>query len=474
MHCGAWHPLSHWADSDSQLAGDREHVLRPDRGQLTFSPAPSSLLPALLRVPESTVSSPAPSFPPGQAQVERTKNSATTMTALERRSSISLALIFALRMLGLFLVLPVFALEARKYPGGDDPALVGLAMGIYGLTQAVLQLPLGMASDRFGRKRVIVLGLLVFAAGSLLAAVADSLTGLLLGRALQGAGAVSAAVTALLADQTRDAVRTKAMALVGGSIGLMFAVALVAAPALAAHIGLSGLFGLTGALALAGIAVVLWWVPAESAQHANAPRGRLSDVWKHSDLVRLNLGVFALHTVQLSMWVAVPAMLVQAGLAKDHHWQVYLPAVVLSFAAMGGLFALERKGHLRGALLGAIALVLCVQLGLGALAASGMAPSLWALGPLLFVFFCGFNALEASQPSLVSRMAPATVRGAALGSYNTLQSLGLFAGGALGGALVKWVGVPGLFAATSALSALWLALTWKLRPVGREAGSAGH
>ena len=171
------------------------------------------------------------------------------MTPLERRSSVSLALIFALRMLGLFLVLPVFALEARKYPGGDDPALVGLAMGIYGLTQAVLQLPLGIASDRFGRKRVIVLGLLVFAGGSLLAALADSLTGLLVGRALQGAGAVSAAVTALLADQTRDSVRTKAMALVGGSIGLMFAVALVAAPVLAAHIGLSGLFGLTCALA---------------------------------------------------------------------------------------------------------------------------------------------------------------------------------------------------------------------------------
>ncbi len=176
------------------------------------------------------------------------------MTPLERRSSVSLALIFALRMLGLFLVLPVFALEARKYPGGNDPALVGLAMGIYGLTQAFLQLPLGLASDRLGRKRVIVAGLLVFAAGSLVAALADSITGLLVGRALQGAGAVSAAVTALLADQTRDGVRTKAMALVGGSIGLMFAVALVAAPALAAWGGLAGLFGLTCALALAGIA----------------------------------------------------------------------------------------------------------------------------------------------------------------------------------------------------------------------------
>lgn len=390
------------------------------------------------------------------------------MTPLERRSSVSLALIFALRMLGLFLVLPVFALEARKYPGGDDPALVGLAMGIYGLTQALLQLPLGMASDRFGRKRVIVLGLLVFAAGSLMAALADSLTGLLLGRALQGAGAVSAAVTALLADQTRDAVRTKAMALVGGSIGLMFAVALVAAPVLAAHLGLAGLFGLTCMLALAGIAVMVWWVPPEPTAHHDAPRGRLAEVWTHPDLWRLNLGVFALHTVQLAMWVAVPALLVQAGLPKEQHWHVYLPAVMLSFGAMGGLFALERAGRLRAALLGAIALVLLVQIGLGAVAAtSAQAPTLWLLGPLLFVFFCGFNALEASQPSLVSRMAPARLRGAALGSYNTLQSLGLFAGGALGGALVKWAGAPGLFATTAALTALWLALTWRLRPVGR-------
>ena len=394
------------------------------------------------------------------------------MTPLERRSSISLALIFALRMLGLFLVLPVFALEARKYPGGDDAALVGLALGMYGLTQAFLQLPLGMASDRLGRKRVIVVGLLVFAAGSLVAATAESVMGLLVGRALQGAGAVSAAVTALLADQTRDAVRTKAMALVGASIGLMFAVALVAAPALAAWAGLPGLFGLTCVLALAGVAVVLWWVPPEPAQHKNAPRGRLLDVWKHADLLRLNLGVFVLHSVQLAMWVAVPAMLVQAGLPKAVHWHVYLPAVVLSFVAMGGLFAMERRGHLRGALLLAMALILVVQIALGLLASTAAAPTLWVLGVVLFVFFCGFNALEASQPSLVSRMAPPSLRGAALGTYNMLQSLGLFAGGALGGVLVQWAGVPALFAATSALCALWLVLGWGLQPVARSSAQA--
>ena len=402
------------------------------------------------------------------AGTQGTDKSSTTMTSQERRSSGALALIFALRMLGLFLVLPVFMLEARKYPGGDDPAMIGLAMGLYGLTQALFQLPIGLASDRIGRKRVIVAGLLVFAAGSLIAAMADSLTGLMAGRAIQGAGAVSAAVTALLADLTRDGVRTKAMAMVGGSIGLMFALALVLAPLLNARIGLSGIFGLTCALALAGIAVVLWVVPPEPRQHADAPKGKFSELLGQSDLLRLNFGVFILHTVQMSMWVAVPAMLVQAGLAKEQHWHIYLPAVLLSFLAMGLLFSMERKGKLRKALLGAIGLVLVVQIGLGMLAASGTIPTVWCMALLMFLFFCGFNALEATQPSLVSRMAPAPLRGTALGAYNTLQSLGLFAGGAVGGAVAKFAGVPGLFVMTAVLVALWLVVTWPLRPVGRH------
>ena len=402
------------------------------------------------------------------AGTQGSDKSNTTMTSQERRASGALALIFALRMLGLFLVLPVFMLEARKYPGCDDPAMIGLAMGIYGLTQAVFQLPIGLASDRLGRKRVIVAGLLVFAAGSVIAAMADSLTGLMVGRAIQGAGAVSAAVTALLADLTRDGVRTKAMAMVGGSIGLMFALALVLAPLLNAWIGLSGIFGLTCALALAGIAAVLWVVPPEPAQHANAPKGKFSDLLRQPDLLRLNFGVFILHTVQMSMWVAVPAMLVQAGLAKEQHWHIYLPAVLLSFLAMGLLFSMERKGKLRAALLSAIGLVLVVQIGLGMLAASGTIPTVWCMALLMFLFFCGFNALEASQPSLVSRMAPAPLRGAALGAYNTLQSLGLFAGGAIGGAVAKFAGVPGLFVMTTVLVALWLIVNWPLRPVGRH------
>jgi len=383
------------------------------------------------------------------------------MTAHERRASGSLATIFAARMLGLFLVLPVFALEAARYPGGDDPSLVGMAMGIYGLTQGILQIPFGLASDRYGRKRVIIIGLLVFAVGSFLSAAAPTLGWLIAGRSLQGAGAVSAAVTALLADQTRDEVRTKAMAMVGASIGLMFALSLVAAPVLAARIGLGGLFAVTGALALVCIAVVAWWTPTEPLQHKNVPRGRLSEVLADPGLLRLDVGVFILHAVQLAMWVAIPALLVRAGLPKAQHWHVYLPAVLASFVVMGAtLFPLERRGYLRAVFLGAVALVSLVQAGLLWVAGE---PSVGALAVLLFVFFCGFNVLEASQPSMASRLAPPHARGAALGVYNTLQSLGFFAGGAVGGWLTKNVGAQGLFAACAVLMLAWLVVAWPMR-----------
>jgi MFS family permease len=392
---------------------------------------------------------------------EKKTVAAGKMTALELRASFSLASIFALRMLGLFLILPVFAIEASKLPGGDDPALIGLTMGIYGLTQAMLQFLYGLASDRVGRKRVIVFGLFLFAAGSLLAAMAPTLAWLAVGRALQGAGAVSAAVTALLADQTRDEVRTKSMALVGASIGLMFALSLVAAPLLVAYTGLSGLFVLTGTLAVMGIAVVIWWVPPEPKQHKNQPRGRLLEVLALPALLRLNFGIFILHAVQLAMWMAVPAMLVQAGLSRDHHWWVYLPAVLGSFVVMGGtLFQLEKRGYLRAVFLISIGLTAAVQLGL--LLSVGGA-SIGAMVALLFVFFYGFNVLEASQPSMVSRMAPAHARGAAMGVYNTLQSLGFFTGGVMGGWLMKHGGAQLLFAVCAALMFLWLLVAWPMR-----------
>lgn len=389
------------------------------------------------------------------------------MTPGERRASASLALVFALRMLGLFIVLPVFALEASRLPGGDDAARVGFAMGLYGLTQAFLQIPFGLASDRFGRKPVILVGLLLFALGSGVAAWAPDLTWLAVGRALQGAGAISAAVTAFLADMTRDAVRTKAMAMVGASIALMFALSLVLAPLLAGWIGLSGIFVMTLVLALLAMAVVAWVAPAEPREHRPSEvgqvRGRaLGEVLRHAGLLRLNLGVFVLHAVQLAMWMAVPAMLVSAGLDKAAHWQVYLPAVAASLLVMGGvLFPMERKGKLRTAFLIAIGLILSVQLGLWVLA--GSQPGLWSLGLLLFVFFIGFNTLEASQPSLVSKLAPGHARGAALGVYNTLQSVGFFAGGAVGGWLVRAHGVGALFAVCAAATLLWLVVAWPMQ-----------
>ena len=400
-----------------------------------------------------------PAIPP-----ETLPNISLAMLPLERRATFSLASIFALRMLGLFLVLPVFALEARKFPGGDDVQLVGLAMGIYGLTQGVLQIPFGMASDRFGRKRVMVLGLVIFALGSMLAAWAPTLAWLVLGRAVQGAGAISAAVTALIADQTRDIVRTKAMALVGASISLMFALSLVLSPLLNAHIGLHGLFFLTGVLASAGIAVVLWWVPPEPAVHAAPGREGLRQVLRDPALLRLDLGAFVLHAVQFAMWMALPTMLVQAGLDKGEHWRMYLPAVLGSFFVMGAtLFPMEKRGYFRAVFLSAIALIGLVQLGL--LYGATHTPSLAMLALLMFAFFCGFNVLEASQPSMASRLAPAHSRGAALGVYNTLQSLGFFAGGALGGWLIGHVGASGLFAVCAALMALWLAAAWGMAPV---------
>jgi len=393
------------------------------------------------------------------------------MTATERRASASLASIFALRMLGLFLVLPVFVLEAARYPGGSDPARVGLAMGIYGLTQGFLQIPFGIASDWWGRKRVIISGLLVFALGSFIAAWAPDLNWLIAGRSLQGAGAISAAVTALLADSTRDVVRTKAMALIGGSIALMFALSLVAAPLLAGAIGLHGIFALTGSMALAGIVVVLWWTPAEPLVHVKQPRGRIGEVLKNAALLRLDFGVFVLHAVQLAMWMAIPKLLVDAGLDKALHWQVYLPAVLASLVVMGAtLFPLEKRGYLRAVFLGAVGLIFLVQLGLLWAALHTVSPwfGLGLLGALLFLFFCGFNVLEASQPSLASRVAPAHARGAALGVYNTSQSLGFFAGGAVGGWIVKAHGAAGLFEVCGGLMLLWLLVAWPMKAPGRH------
>jgi predicted MFS family arabinose efflux permease len=253
----------------------------------------------------------------------------------------------------------------------------------------------------------------------------------------------------------------------------MFALSLVVAPLLGGLIGLHGLFALTGALALGGIAVVVWWVPPEPVEHANRPRGSVAEVLKDAALLRLDFGVFVLHAVQLAMWVAIPALLVGAGLDKASHWQVYLPAVLASFVVMGmTLFPLEKRGYLRAVFLGSVGLIGLVQLGLLWVASAAPGLGLGLLAALLFLFFCGFNVLEATQPSLASRVAPAHARGAALGVYNTLQSLGFFAGGAVGGWITKTHGPEGLFAVCGGLMLLWLAVAWPMRAPSRHGAAA--
>jgi predicted MFS family arabinose efflux permease len=315
---------------------------------------------------------------------------------------------------------------------------------------------------------VIYLGLALLALGSIVGATATSVGGLALGRALQGGGAISAAVTALLADQTRDAVRTKGTALVGASIGLMFALSLVLGPLLSGWGGLSAIFGVTLLLAVCGVAIVRFWTPPEpSLPMAGQAKHSLWGLLVHPDLIRLNFGVFALYAVQLASWVAIPALLIQAGVASADHGWIYLPAVLLSFVVMGvTLFPMERRGLLRPLFLGCILLVMVVQAGWGWLATSS--PPLWMLAILLFLFFCGFNVLEASQPSLASRLAPTGSRGAALGVYNTLQSLGIFAGGAMGGLLLKSVGASGVFLTSAALMLVWLGVAWGARFVNKS------
>ena len=397
---------------------------------------------------------------------------AHTMTPLERRASASLASLFALRVLGLFLVLPVFALEASRYPGGADAAQVGLAFGIYGLAQACLQIPFGLAADRWGRKPVIVFGLLLFALGSLWAAVATDLESLLMARALQGSGAISAAVTALLADLTRNTVRTKGIALVGVSISVMFVLSLVVAPGLNAVIGLPGLFALTAGLAGLGVVAVLWWVPrAPPLKQRVDPLNGLRAVLQNPQLLRLNFGVFSLHAIQLAMWMVIPDLLVRAGLIKVAHWQVYLPAVVGSLVVLGGvLFRLERRGYLRGALLTAVVCLLLAQVGFyaylhtGATATWGYLSGLAIIGFLLFLFFIGFNAMEASQPSLVSKFVVPEHRGAALGVFNTAQSLGFFVGGAAGGWLLQNTSGPVVFATCAGWLLVWALFIRGLKP----------
>ncbi|WP_137820064.1 MFS transporter [Pseudomonas sp. 2FG] len=379
------------------------------------------------------------------------------MSGSETRAASGLALVFAFRMLGMFMVLPVLATYGMDLAGAT-PALIGLAIGAYGLTQALLQIPFGVISDRIGRRPVIYLGLLIFAAGSVLAANADSIWGVIGGRVLQGAGAISAAVMALLSDLTREQHRTKAMAMIGMSIGLSFAVAMVVGPLLTRVFGLSGLFWATAGMALLGLAIVAWLVPRSDGplhhRESELAREALGATLRHPDLLRLDLGIFVLHAILMASFVALPLALVQeAGLPKEQHWWVYLTALLVSFVAMIPFIIYgEKKRQMKRVLLWAVTVLLLCELFFWQFGGS-----LRALVLGTVVFFTAFNLLEASLPSLISKVSPAGGKGTAMGVYSTSQFLGAAVGGILGGWLFQHGGLGFVFLGCAALCALWLA-----------------
>ena len=374
----------------------------------------------------------------------------------------ALALLYCFRMLGLFMVLPVLALYAADLPGAT-PARIGLALGIYGLAQALLQVPLGWLSDRVGRKSVIVAGMGVFVLGCVVAALADSITGIIVGRTLQGAGAIAGPLMALVSDLTREEQRTKAMAAVGVSIGFSFTLAMVLGPVVASFGDLPTVFWFSGLLAVTGIIIVVGLVPTPAVAATRPPQDSIRAALAHPLLLRLNFGVFVLHFILTTSFLVVPGVLEQVlGIDRSRHWMVYLPILLLSIAGMVPLMLLaERLGHLRRAFLLAIGLV---SAAVAVLDIASAGPVLYGA---LWLFFAGFNYLEATLPSLLSKTAAAGGRGAAMGVYTTCQFLGAFAGGAGGGWLLEHLGTDAL-AGTSLL----LAVTWWLLAV-RSPGPLG-
>ena len=377
----------------------------------------------------------------------------------ELRAAASLAAVFSVRMLGLFMVYPVFAAFARHLTGAT-PYRIGIALGIYGLSQGLLQIPFGMLSDRIGRKTMIVLGLIAFGIGSVVAAGATSIGGMILGRLLQGAGAVGSVVLALVADLTAEKSRTKAMALVGVSIGFSFLLAIVTGPAIAGWIGVAGIFWLMALLALAGIAITLFVVPApprlQAQRRMKTVPALLGASLRNPDLLRLNFGIFALHAMLTASFLVVPALLRGTlAVSSSEQWRVYLPILLVSVAVMApAIIVAERYRRLKGVLVGSVAAMAVSQFML----AVGGRDTYVLLGALV-LFFSGFNVMEASLPSLVTKTAPAGSTGTATGIYSSSQFLGIFAGGILGGWVHQAAGVAGVFFFAGSLAIIWLLVT---------------
>lgn len=377
------------------------------------------------------------------------------MTPIEKRAAFSLAGIFSLRMMGLFMILPVFALFATDIEGAT-PVMIGLAIGIYGLTQALFQIPFGMMSDKFGRKPIITLGLIIFAIGSVVAATSDSMLGIIIGRALQGSGAIAAAVMALAADLTREEHRAKAMAVIGMTIGLSFTASLVLGPLLNGVIGVPGIFWMTAVLAIGGIFVLKFAVPnpVQSTFHRDAEPvpGYFMNVLKDRQLQRLDFGIASLHIILTATFIALPfALRDYAGLEVADHWYVYFPVLLLSLAiSIPFIVIAEKKRKIKEVFVAAIVGILVAQLGL-----VFFYDSLVAICLLLACFFIAFNTLEALLPSLIAKFAPADKKGTAMGVYSTSQFLGAFIGGLLGGAIYGWFGLSGVFLFCTVIAGAW-------------------
>ncbi|MDN7129457.1 MFS transporter [Pseudidiomarina terrestris] len=384
------------------------------------------------------------------------------LTAVERRASGALAAVFGLRMLGLFLIMPVMAIYGKNYPD-YTPLLIGLAIGAYGLTQALLQIPMGMLSDRIGRRPVIIGGLLVFIVGSLVAAYAETLTGVVLGRALQGMGAIAAAILALAADITRDSQRPKVMAMIGMCIGLSFALALVLGPLLGQHIGLSGLFLFTGCSAVFGLLVFAFAVPKVELRAARGDLlpnlAELGQIAKHPQLARLNAGVFILHCLLTAFFVVVPTQLVAGGLASEHHAWLYLPTLFVSFAFMIPMLIWAEKRRQQPRFFRVAIILLITAIGI-----IGWAQGSWLIFSIaIILFFTGFNFLEATLPSSLTRFAPAGRKGSASGVYATAQFGGAFVGGLAGGALLQSYGLSGVVWFSVLLLVCWFVISFGMQ-----------
>ncbi len=378
------------------------------------------------------------------------------MNPSELRSALALAGIFGLRMLGLFLLLPVFSIHAKDLPGGDQAFFIGLALGIFNIVQACFHIPLGRLSDRIGRKKVVLWGLSLFVAGALICAAKDDLLWISIGRGVMGAGAISAAVSAWVADLTREQVRSQAMALVGASISLSFAVSLVVAAPLYRMISLSGMFlvlAILGAVAM----VVAYFVLPNNRPEIHAQQDSLKVVFLRPELMRLNIGVFVLNATQVAMFLVVPRLLEQAGFPLSAHWQIYLSVVLLSFIFMVPLLIYgEKKQRIRLVLLIAIILLVIAEI------IFTQASSVMLIAVALLIYFIGFNLLEALQPSLVTRYAKES-KGTALGIYNTTQSIGLFTGAVMGGLLMDSHGDLSVFVMGAAMLLCWLIIAWSMR-----------